>query len=182
MPRRSRRSPNSRRTSSSPRSRNSRRKAMRNAGPERKRPAIGSSSDSSRRSARPRERGGNHDREDRRRVAFDRYLSRGLLDLAPGNPFSHPRAAQAPIPFRRRRDVDRVIEPAAKLVPPDRVMLRDASSDHQGTGFLRTEHQVGQVRLVAELVDREALMILPEGPKLVPDRAVEDGGHVYRDG
>jgi len=74
-----------------------------------------------------------------------------------------------------------MIESAAELVPPDRVVLRDASPDHQGTRFLRSEHQICEFRFVAELVDREILVILPEGPKLVSHRAVEDRRHVYRD-
>src|SRR6267378_5076220 len=154
---------------------------MRSAGHERKPPATGSSSDAPRSSRRTDEGCGNHDRKDRCGIALDRHLLRILLDLAPRDPFPQPRAAQTPVPFRRGRDVDGMIESTAKLVPPDRVVLRDASPDHQSTRFLRTEYQIGEFGLIAELVDRETLVILPEGPQLVPHGSVEDRRHVHRD-
>src|SRR3989475_13321775 len=53
-------------------------------------------------------------------------------------------------------------------------MLGDAASDHQGARFLRLEDEVGEVRLVLELVDRELLVLLPKRPELIPDGPVED--------
>src|SRR5207247_10207216 len=84
-------------------------------------------------------------------------------------------------PFRRRRDVDRVVEAASELVPPDRVVLRHAPADHQRAGLLRAEDDVRELGLVAELVDRECLVILPERPELVADRPVEDRRPIDRD-
>src|SRR2546430_16871431 len=61
------------------------------------------------------------------------------------------------------------------------MVLRDASSDHERTGFFRTEDQIGEFGFVAELVDRETLVLLPEGPQLVANRPVEDRWHVDGD-
>src|SRR5437762_2418595 len=180
-PRPSRRCRNSRRTSSSRRSKNSKRRVTRNAGRGRKPRDTGSSSEGSPFSARAAERRGNQDRQNRGRVSFDRDLLRVLLDLAPRNALADARPAEAPVPLRRRRDVDRVIEAAPELVPPDRVVLAHASADHEGSRLPRIEDEIRKLRLVPKLVDRERLVLLPEGPQLVADRAVEDRGYVDGD-
>src|SRR5213078_4463182 len=148
------------------RSKNSKRRATRNAGRGRKPPGTGSSSDGSRCSPRAAERRGNHDRKDRGRVSLDRDLPRVLLDLAPRDALADAGSAQASVPLRRRRDVDRVVEAAAELVPPDRVVLADASADHEGSRLPRVEDEIRKLRLV---------------PQLVADRAVEDRRHVDGD-
>src|SRR5207245_4995889 len=119
------------------------------------------------------ERRGNHHGQNCGRVPFDRHLLRGLLHFAPRDPLPYPCPAQAAIPFRGRRDVDGVVEPPSKLVPPDRVVLGHAASAHHGARFLRLEDEFGEVRLVPELVDRELLVPLPKRPELIPDRPVE---------
>src|SRR5437867_4351342 len=132
-------------------------------------------------SARAAERRGNQDRQNRGRVSFDRDLLRVLLSLSPRNALADARPAEAPVPLRRRRDVDRVIEAAPELVPPDRVVLAYASADHERSRLSRIEDDVRKLRLVPKLVDRERLVLLPEGPQLVADRAVEDRGYVDGD-
>src|SRR5438445_552647 len=126
------------------------------------------------------ERRGDRERQERGRISLDRDLPRGLLDLAPRDPFPNAGPAQTPVPLGSRRDVDGMVEPASELVPPNRVMLGDAASDHQRARLFRPEDDVGEVRFVPELVDRKLLVLLPKRPQLIPDRPVEDCRHDYR--
>src|SRR2546430_15353319 len=60
-------------------------------------------------------------------------------------------------------------------------MLGDAASDHQGARFLRPEDEVGEIRLVPELVDRELFVLLPKRAELISDRPVEHRRNDDRD-
>src|SRR3989304_3717482 len=48
--------------------------------------------------------------------------------------------------------------------------------NHGPPRLLRREDEVRELRLVAEHVDRERLVLLPERPELVPDGPVHDRG------
>src|SRR5207245_3340883 len=168
------------RTSASKLSRNCSRRGTRSAGRARKPRATGSSSDRFRLSVGAVERRGDHEGQERGRISLDRDLPRGLLDLAPRDPFPNAGPAQTPVPLWGRRDVDGIVEPASELVPPNRVMLRDTTSDHQRARLFRPEDDVGEVRLIPELVDRKLLVLLPKRPQLIPDRPVEDRRHDHR--
>src|SRR5438876_839926 len=106
----------------------------------------------------------------------ERDLLRPLLDLTPRDGFPHLGAAEGTIVFRGCRNVARVVEPALELAPPDLVMLRYPSPDHQATHLLRIEDYVGEPLLIADDVDGEVAVAVREEPDLAPDRAIHYPG------
>src|SRR2546428_1217830 len=108
-----------------------------------------------------------HDGQERGCVSLDCDLAGGLLHLSPGNPLSNAGPAQRSIMFLCGRDIHREIEPAAELIPPDRVMLGDAAPDHQRVRALGGEYDVREISLVTELLDAEILVFLPDRPQLI---------------
>src|SRR5207245_11642945 len=58
---------------------------------------------------------------------------------------------------------------------------RHAAADHPCARRLRGESEAPELGLVAELVDREGLVVLPERPELIADRAIEDRRHIDGD-
>src|SRR5713226_7624247 len=107
-----------------------------------------------------RESGVQHERKQRRGIALDRDLLCGLLHLAPRDRLAEARAAEGAVVLRRGRNRNRKVEAAAELVPPQRVVLRDAAADDERTRPLRPEREVREVGLVTELVDAEVAMVL----------------------
>ena len=83
--------------------------------------------------------------------------------------------------FRRRGDVHGCVKTSTVLIPPDDVMLRDASSDHQGVGGLHVPRQIAHHLLIGQGVDVEVAVLLPEHEQLGSNGTVGDARDAHRD-
>ena len=83
-------------------------------------------------------------RQQYRRIPVHRNIVRFLLDLPPGDSFSHPSPRKRTIVLLGGCDIYRIIQAVAELVPPDGVVFAYPAPDHQRSRFLGCEDDVGQ--------------------------------------
>ena len=105
----------------------------------------------------PFESGPDHERQEQGDIALHGRVASRRLDLPPGDRLAGPGAREAPVPFHGRREVERRVQSAPELVPPDRVVLRDPAAEEDRAGALRSVDEVGELLLVRRRSSESAL-------------------------
>ena len=76
------------------------------------------------------------------RIAFHAHMGSFWPHLAPRNGFTKTCTREATVVFWCGGDVNSAVKTATVLIPPDNVMLGNATADHQGIGHLDVPSQI----------------------------------------
>lgn len=82
--------------------------------------------------------------------------------------------------FWRRGDVNSAIEATSILIPPDHVVFRDATPNHERIGCFNVPGHITHDLLVGEGVKVEIPVFLPEHEELSADGSVGDSWNTDR--